>query len=650
MISMKNFLMGTMAAALVVSCASDGAFTVPSATLEECVYMGGKTEFSVWSPDAEAAQLRLYNDAAEETAFKTVSMKLGKDGLWKATVKDDVKGAFYTFQVKKNGQWLEETAGIAAKAVGVNGWRGAVVDWDETDPEGWSEDKSPKIDPSDIIVYEMHHRDFSIHQTSGVSNKGKYLALTEEGTKNPDGLATGIDHLKEIGVTYVQLLPSTDFITVDEEHLENNQYNWGYDPFNYNAVEGSYSTDPFNPVTRIKEFKQMIQALHKAGFRVILDVVYNHTTDASKTGFQRTMPGYFYRMREDGTFFDGSGCGNETASEQAMFQKYMLESLEWWMKEYHIDGFRFDLMAIHDIETMNLISERLHAIDPDVVIYGEGWAAQAPAYPAEQIALKANTYMMDKVGAFSDNIRDAVRGPLGCENAGFMDGVAGNKANVEFGIVGGIEHPQVTVEAWTSNPLQHVSYVSCHDDHCLRDRLEEATKASEKDRLKMVKLAQTAVYTSQGIPFIFNGEELYRHKQGVKNSYNKPDAINAIDWTYKTQYKDLVDYYAGLAAIRHAHPGFCLGDAALVREKLEFIEVNDPCVVAFRISGLEGIDSAKSLTVLLNGSKKNVKVSIPQGNYTVLAKDGKADADGLNAYSGSTISASATSATILAEN
>ena len=649
MISMKNFLMGTMAAALVVSCASDGAFTVPSATLEECVYMGGKTEFSVWSPDAEAAQIRLYNDAAEETAFKTVSMKLGKDGLWKATVKDDIKGAFYTFQVKKDGQWLEETAGIAAKAVGVNGWRGAVVDWDETDPEGWSEDKSPKIDPSDIIVYEMHHRDFSIHQTSGVSNKGKYLALTEEGTKNPDGLATGIDHLKEIGVTYVQLLPSTDFITVDEEHLENNQYNWGYDPFNYNAVEGSYSTDPFNPVTRIKEFKQMIQALHKAGFRVILDVVYNHTTDASKTGFQRTMPGYFYRMREDGTFFDGSGCGNETASEQAMFQKYMLESLEWWMKEYHIDGFRFDLMAIHDIETMNLISERLHAIDPDVVIYGEGWAAQAPAYPAEQIALKANTYMMDKVGAFSDNIRDAVRGPLGCENAGFMDGVAGNKANVEFGIVGGIEHPQVTVEAWTSNPLQHVSYVSCHDDHCLRDRLEEATKASEKDRLKMVKLAQTAMYTSQGIPFIFNGEELYRHKQGVKNSYNKPDSINAIDWTYKTKYKDLVDYYAALAAIRHAHPGFCLGDAALVREKLEFIEVNDPCVVAFRISGLEGIDSAKSLTVLLNGSKKAVSVNIPKGKYVVLAQDGQADADGLNAYTGSVIKAGATSATILAE-
>ena len=645
----KLFLMGTLAAAAMVSCTCGKGLPVPQEQLEECVYLGDKTEFAVWSPDAQAAQLRLYRSASDEAAFKTVDMKLGKGGLWKATVKEDVKGAFYTFQVQKDGKWLDETAGIAAKAVGVNGTRGAVIDWTETDPEGWDEDKSPEIKPSDIIVYEMHHRDFSIHETSGVSNKGKYLALTEEGTKNPDGLATGIDHLKELGVTYVQLLPSTDFITVDEAHLENNQYNWGYDPYNYNAVEGSYSTDPFNPVTRIKEFKQMIQALHKAGFRVILDVVYNHTTDASKTGFQRTMPGYFYRMREDGTFFDGSGCGNETASEQEMFRKYMIESLEWWMKEYHIDGYRFDLMAIHDIETMNIISERLHAIDPDVVIYGEGWAAQTPAYPAEEIALKANTYMLDRIGAFSDNIRDAVRGPLGCENAGSMDGVAGNKENIEFGIAGGVEHPQVTVERWTNSTLQHVSYVSCHDDHCLRDRLEEATKATEQERLRMVKLAQTAVYTSQGIPFIFAGEELYRHKQGVKNSYNQPDSINAIDWTYKTKYNDLVKYYAELAAIRHAHPGFCLGDADLVREKLQFIDVDDPCVVAFRISGLEGIDSAKSLTVVLNGSKKNVKVEIPQGNYVVLAQNAYADADGFGAYSGNYCAAAATSATILAE-
>ena len=646
---LNSLLMGTLVAVSVASCSSNDAIAVPEGTLQECVYMGEKTDFSVWAPDAEAACLRLYHSADDEAAFKTVDMKKGKGGLWKASVKEDIKGSLYTFQVQKNGQWLEETAGIAAKAVGVNGMRGAVVDWSETDPEGWAEDKSPAIKPSDIIVYELQHRDFSIHETSGVGSKGKYLALTEEGTKNPDGLSTGIDHLKELGVTYIQLLPSTDFATIDETRLEDNQYNWGYEPLNYNAVEGSFSTDPYNPVTRIKEFKQMVQALHKAGFRVILDVVYNHTTNAANTGFERTMPGYFYRMREDGSFFDGSGCGNETASEQEMFRKYMIESLEWWMKEYHIDGFRFDLMAIHDLDTMNEISERLHAIDPDVVIYGEGWAASAPAYPAEKIALKANTYMMDKVGAFSDNIRDAIRGPLDCSNAGFMDGIEGNKANVEFGIAGGIEHPQVTVQSWTNNPLQHVSYVSCHDDHCLRDRLEEATKASEAERLKMVKLAQTAVYTSQGIPFIFNGEELYRHKQGVKNSYNQPDEINAIDWTYKTKYNDLVKYYSELAAIRHAHPGFCLGDADLVREKLQFIDVEDPCVVAFRISGLEGIDSAKSLTVVLNGSKKNVKVDIPEGNYVVLAQNGFADADGIGAYNGSFCAAGATSATILAE-
>ena len=641
--------MGTMATAGMTSCASDAAIVVPAAPLEECVYLGEKTEFAVWAPDAQAAQLRLYHSAQDEAPFKTVDMKKSKDGLWKASVKDDVKGSFYTFQVQKNGQWLEETAGIAAKAVGVNGMRGAVIDWDETDPEGWNEDKSPEIKPSDIIVYELQHRDFSIHANSGVQNKGKYLALTEEGAVNPDGYATGIDHLKELGVTYIQLLPSTDFATIDETRLEDNQYNWGYEPLNYNAVEGSFSTDPYNPVTRIKEFKQMVQALHKAGFRVILDVVYNHTTNAANTGFERTMPGYFYRMNEDGSFCNGSGCGNETASEQEMFRKYMIESLEWWMKEYHIDGFRFDLMAIHDIETMNIISERLHAIDPAVVIYGEGWAAMAPAFPEDQIALKVNTHMLDRIGAFSDNIRDAVRGPLGCENAGFMDGVAGNKPNVEFGIAGGVAHPQVSVEPWTNNPLQHVSYVSCHDDHCLRDRLEEATKATEAERLAMVKLAQTAVYTSQGIPFIFNGEELYRHKQGVKNSYNRPDSINAIDWTYKTQYKDLVDYYAALAAIRHEHPGFCLADAQLVREKLQFIEVDDPCVVAFRINNLGGIDPARSLTVLLNGSKKAVKIDIPAGNYVVLAQNGKADVDGLGASSTRYCTAGPTSATIMAE-
>ena len=641
--------MCALAATSLIACSQPGELPIPKSPLEECIYQADKTSFSVWAPTAQAAKLRIYETATAESPIRTLDMKLGRDGLWKAVVKEDLKGMFYTFQLCHGGQWLEETQGIAAKAVGVNGTRGAIIDWNQTDPQGWEADKSPEIRPSDIIVYEMHHRDFSIHENSGIKNKGKFLALTEKGTRNPDGLATGLDHLKELGITCVQILPSYDYITVDESRPDVPQYNWGYDPQNYNAVEGSYSTDAFDPYCRIREFKQMIQTLHAEGIKVIMDVVYNHTSSAELNGFERTMPGYFYRFNPDGTWGDASGCGNETASEKPMYRKYMIESLEWWVKEYHIDGFRFDLMAIHDIETMNIISARLHALKPDIILYGEGWAASAPLLDPSEIALKVNTWELDRIGAFSDNIRDAVRGPLDCSNAGFMDGVEGKKADLMFGIAGGVYHPQVSVPFWAASPLQHISYVSCHDDHCLRDRLNEATKATEAEKLAMDKLAQAAMYTSQGIPFIFNGEEVFRHKYGTKNSFCSPDSINAINWKLKTQYSDLCDYYAALAAIRHAHPGFCLGDAALVQEKLEFIDVDDPCVVAFRINALEGIDSAKSLTVLLNGSKKQVSIEIPAGKYNMLAHNGYADVDGLAAYEGAYISAGPTSATILAE-
>ena len=644
----KRSILSALAGLSLVACNPAGRCPVPTTPLEECCYQGSKTLFSVWAPDADAAVLRVYDSASDADAEMSLDMKKSRDGLWKCTVKEDIKGKFYTFQLMHKGQWLPQTQGIAAKAVAVNGTRGAVIDWAETNPEGWESDKSPSIKPSDIIIYEMHHRDFSIHPSSGIEHKGKFLALTEKGTTNPDGLATGIDHLKELGVTCVQLLPSFDFITVDEAHPELAQYNWGYDPQNYNAVEGSYSTDAFDPVCRIREFKAMVQSLHREGFKVIMDVVYNHTSSAELNGFERTMPGYFYRFKADGSWGNASGCGNETASEKEMYRKYMLESLEWWVKEYHIDGFRFDLMAIHDMETMNLISKRLHTIDPEIILYGEGWAAEAPQLASDIIALKDNTWQLDRIGAFSDNIRDAVRGPLGCENAGFMDGVPGNKNNVMFGIAGGVKHPQVTVKPWAASPLQHVSYVSCHDDHCLRDRLEEASDASEAECLAMVKLAQTAMYVSQGLPFIFNGEEVYRRK-GVKNSYCSPDSVNAIDWGQKSTYKDLCDYYAGLAAIRHAHPGFCLADAELVRSKLEFIECEDPCVVAFRIKNLEGIDSAKSLAVLLNGSKERAVAEIPLGNWKVLAQDGFANAEGFSSYHSNYITAAPTSATILAE-
>ena len=642
------------ATAVMVGCTSNDVVAIPDAPLEECVYQGATTEFAVWSPAASAARVRIYESALDSVEVMKCRMKKSDGGLWKVVVEEDLKGKFYAFQVKVKGDWLEETAGISAKAVGVNGLRGAVIDWAETDPKGWDKDRSPEIKRSETIIYELHYRDFSIHWSSGIRNKGKFIALTEKGTRSTRGDVTGIDHLKELGVTYVQLMPSTDFASIDETHLEERKYHWGYEPLNYNAVEGSYSTDPFNPVTRIKEFKQMIQALHGAGMRVILDVVYNHTTTAGNTGFERTMPGYFYRMREDGKYANGSGCGNETASEKEMFRKYMIESLEWWMKEYHIDGFRFDLMGIHDIETMNIISERLHAINPEVLLYGEGWAASTPAYPVEKLAMKDNAYKLDRIGVFSDDFRNALHGPLRigmkCEDAGFMDGMPGNKRNIMFGIVGGIKHPQIGGTSWASNPLQHISYVTCHDGRCLRDRLQLIDAAHDDDRWEMIKLAQTAVYTSQGIPFIFNGEEIFRHKYTEENSFNSSDTVNGIDWRLKSTYQHLTDYYSALSDIRRAHPGFCLGDAELVREKLEFIETSDPAVVAFRINGLDGIDPARSLTVLLNGSKKPVKVEIPRGKYVVLAQGGKADADGLGAYSGSYISAAATSATILAEN
>ena len=329
---LKPKIMCALAVTALAACTTSGQIEIPKDTYEECVYTDSKTEFALWAPTADAVELLLYSDGLEGEAYQKLAMRLCREGLWKKTVREDLEGKFYTFRVKQSGEWLPETQGIAPKAVGVNGNRAAIIDWTKTDPEGWSEDVSPKIKPSDIIVYEMHHRDFSVHPTSGISHKGKFLALTETGTTNPDGFSTGIYHLKQLGVTYVQILPSFDYHTVDETRLDEPQYNWGYDPQNYNAVEGSYSTDPYDPSVRIREFKQMVQALHANGIRVIMDVVYNHTYSSELSGFERTMPGYFYRKDAEGNFCNASGCGNETASEQPMYRNYMIYSFRWWMQ------------------------------------------------------------------------------------------------------------------------------------------------------------------------------------------------------------------------------------------------------------------------------------------------------------------------------
>lgn len=661
---LNNLAIIGMATATVMSCApakneyaSYELYPVRSGSLTEMEYSPEATVFTLWAPTADEVRLMLYEEGEGGHASETIVMEPSTEGTWTTKVQRDLKGKFYTFNVKIDDKWLGDTPGINARAVGVNGKRAAVIDMRSTDPQGWAEDKRPELkSPADIVIYEMHHRDFSIAPSSGIEHKGKFLALTEEGTKSPEGLATGIDHLKELGVTHVHILPSYDYASVDETKLNENKYNWGYDPQNYNVPDGSYSTDPYTPETRIREFKQMVQALHKAGIRVVLDVVYNHTFNTSDSNFERTVPGYFYRHTPDGNFADGSACGNETASERPMMRKFMIESVLYWANEYHIDGFRFDLMGIHDIETMNQIRSALTAVDPTIYIYGEGWAAKAPQLPQDSLAMKANTYKMPGIAAFSDEMRDALRGPFSNNEQGaFLAGLPGNEESIKFGIVGAIEHPQVNCDSvnyskapWAAEPVQMISYVSCHDDMCLVDRLKASIPGIKPDELaRLDKLAQTVVFTSQGVPFMQAGEEVMRDKKGVHNSYQSPDSINAIDWTRKAQHADVFEYYKGLIALRKAHPAFRMGNADLVRKHLEFLPVDGSNLVAYRLKEHAGGDSAEDIVVVYNARRQPAKVVIPQGKYTIVCRDGVINLAGLGTVFGSEAVVPAQSALIL---
>ena len=624
---------------------------------EEMVYAPSVTKFSLWAPTAQEVRVLLYEKGQGGSAYRMVKMEPASDGMWQARVDEDLKGKFYTFNVKIDDVWQGDTPGLLAKAVGVNGDRAAIIDWGATNPKGWNEDKRPPLKRfSDIIIYELHHRDFSIDTVAGIHNRGKFLALTEEGTKTYLGEKTGLDHLKELGVTHVQLLPSFDFSSVDETKLDKPQYNWGYDPKNYNVPEGSYATDPYKPDVRIREFKQMVQALHKAGIRVVLDVVYNHTFNTSDSNFERTVPGYFYRQRPDGTYADGSACGNETASNRPMMRKYMIESVLHWINEYHIDGFRFDLMGIHDIETMNEIRKAATSVDPTIFIYGEGWAASAPQMAEDSLAMKANTYKMPGVAAFSDEMRDALRGPFNDNHQGaFLAGLPGGEESIKFGIVGAIRHPQVNNDSvnyskapWAEQPTQMISYVSCHDDMCLVDRLKASIPGITPVELaKLDKLAQTAVFTSQGVPFIYAGEEVMRDKKGVHNSFESPDSINAIDWRRKAEHADVFAYYKGLIQLRKKHPAFRMGDADLVRKHLEFLPVDGSNVVVYRLKENANGDAWGDIIVVLNARKEPAKLTVPEGKYTVVCKDGFINEQGLGTLYGPEVVVPAQSALIM---
>lgn len=620
---LKTFFMTALAALSFQSSVHAGE------VFDEMTYTPGQTVFKLNAPVRPV--LRLYNAGTGGKLVKTVKLRPAGKNLWAATVKGDLKGRFYTFDMGRG-----QTPGVFAKAVGVNGARGAVIDMASTNPQGWETDRRPATkSPADLVVYEMHHRDFSIDASSGLQHKGKFLALTEPGA---------IAHLKELGVNAIHILPSFDYASVDESHLERPQYNWGYDPLNYNVPEGSYSTDPYTPAVRIREFKQMVQALHKAGIRVILDVVYNHTFDLKGSNFERTYPGYYYRYKADGTPSDGSGCGNETASEQPLMRRFMIESVKYWINEYHIDGFRFDLMGIHDIETMRQIRAEVNKIDPTIFIYGEGWSAGTCAYPQEKLAMKANMKQLPGIAAFSDEMRDALRGPFSDDSkGGFLARVPGTEESLKFGIVGGVAHPQVDMskvnyskEVWANEPTQMVAYVSCHDDMCLTDRLRASIPGISTDELvRLDLLAQTAVFTSQGVPFILSGEEMLRDKKGVHNSFNAPDSINHLDWNNLKKYPQVFDYYKGLTRLRKAHPAFRLGKAGLVRDNLCFLSAPAHCV-AYCISNrnVPGEEWSNTI-VILNAGKETAKVAVPGGKYTIVAKEGVIIPEGMGEMEGS---------------
>ena len=622
------------------------------------VNLDGMTGATTQIDKKKQVEIHIYEDGQGGKAIKTIKMKASGENRWEATVKGDLKGKFYTFDIGKG-----ETPGVFAKAVGVNGMRGAIVDMAETNPQGWENDQRPVIQsPADLVIYEMHWRDFSIDASSGLKNKGKFLALTEP---------KAIEHLKSLGVNAVHILPSFDYASVDETKLDTPQYNWGYDPKNYNVPEGSYSTDPYNPVTRIKEFKQMVQALHKAGIRVILDVVYNHTFNIDHSNFQLTYPDMYYRKTADGKYSDGSGCGNETASEKPLMREFMLESVKYWIDEYHIDGFRFDLMGVHDIETMLQIRAEVNKIDPSIYIYGEGWSAGSCAYPVDKLAMKANAQQLNGIGAFSDDMRDALRGPFSDDHKGaLLAGIPGEEESLKFGIVGGIAHPQVDMtkvnydkKPWTNNPTEQISYVSCHDDMCLVDRLKASIPSltdkniPEKERtaelIRIDQLAQTAVFTSQGVPFILSGEEMLRDKKGVHNSYNSPDSINHLDWNNLQRYPQLFAYYKNLIQLRKNHPAFRLATGDKVRQHLEFLpavnskDVKQDCLVGFLLKDLQGIDAWKTIVVIYNFNKEAKEMAIPEGTYTIACCNGTIDEAGLGEVSGKEVLVDGQSALIL---
>ena len=629
---MKNII------AFVVLFASLNGLAAQESKIDYPVYTGkdlGLTytptaaTFKIWAPTATAAKLNIYKSDLGGTAVRSITMNKGVNGVWQITVPENLKNSYYTFQVNIGNTWSEEVVDPYAKACGTNGLRAQVIDLKETNPVGWDKDKSPNFSvankQTDALIYELHVRDASIHASSGIKNKGKFLGLAELGTKNNTGQLTGLSHIKELGVTHIHLLPFYDYNSVDETKSAV-QYNWGYDPVNYNIPEGSYSTNPSDGKVRIRELKELIKTMHSNGLRIIMDVVYNHTALTKNSNFNILVPDYYYRKRADGSFSDASSCGNETASEKAMFQKFMIESVVYWVNEYHIDGFRFDLMGIHDIQTMNMISDTLHKIKPSIVLYGEGWTSSSSPLPEDKRALKKNAAQLNGIAVFSDDMRDGIKGSVfNIDDRGFATGNTSNSESVKFGVVAAGKHPQINYskvnyskEPYTSGPAGLINYADCHDNNILWDKIELSFKsASAAERTKMHELAYAIVLTAQGASFLHAGTEFLRTKNGVENSFDKGDIVNGIDWDLKTKNIASYQFIKSLVQIRRAHPAFRMQTAQQIATNINF-ENNLPTgIIAYTINGAAVGDNWKKIWIAYNGSQTPQTLTLPKGTWKV---------------------------------
>lgn len=573
-------------------------------------YTSEETQFKIWATEADSVKLLLYSNDIEGQPTANHSLTLIDTDVWHVLVSGDHIGSYYAFQVYRDGSWSVPVPDIYAKAVGTNGKRAQVIDLKGTDPAGWESDRAPEdLGVGTRLIYEMHVRDATINPAAKAETPGTFIGLANS--------PVVLDHIASLGVTHVHLLPFFDFASVDESRLNEPQYNWGYDPLNYNVPEGSYSTDPSDGTVRIRELKTLIQTMHKKGLRVVMDVVYNHTRFTENSSFEVMAPGQYFRHNKDGSLSNASGCGNEVASENPEVRAFMIESLKYWMTEYHLDGFRFDLMGIHDIETMNQIEKELRGLRPDVLLYGEGWKAGSSPVPDEQLALKANALQFPGVGVFSDDLRDGVKGSVFNEHElGWVQGNSTLLEDVKFGLLGAIPHPQVNINAvrysdsfYANQPDQMIAYVSCHDNLTLWDKLSISSPHELDSMLRRRhQMAMTFVLLSQGTPFIHAGSEFYRTKYGVENSYESPDSINELNWNQLSIFPEGTQWVRELMSFRKE-----AGIGALNKEELAtqltFLETSIPSIIAFNFKG------KKEVLVVVNSGHGSVGFPLPKGNW-----------------------------------